>query len=65
MLQKVKYAGICSESGTSGEKCLKFRGSVGNAVLHPKAALVAPGLSQGKRLNLGLASGTVDADDQD
>jgi hypothetical protein len=59
------YEPICGESGTSGEKCLKFRRAVGNAGSHPKEALVAPELSQGKCLNLGLAAGTVDAHDQD
>jgi hypothetical protein len=59
------YVPICGESGTSGEKCLKFRRAVGNAVSHPKEALVAPEQSQGKRLNLGLAGGTVDDDGQD
>jgi hypothetical protein len=54
------YAPICGESGTSGEKCLKFRRAVGKSVSHPKEALVAPELSQEKRLNLGLADGTVE-----
>jgi hypothetical protein len=31
-----------------------------NDVSHPKEALVAPDLSQGKSLNLGIARGTVD-----
>src|SRR6188472_3386434 len=32
------YERICSESGTSGEKCLKFLRAVGNPVAHPKDA---------------------------
>ena len=33
--------------------------------MHPKEALVASNYPKGRRLNLGLADGTVDANDQD
>ena len=62
-LQKVKYAGICTDMRRVRHfwrKVPEMRERGWKHGLHPKEALVAPELSQGKRLNLGLGADTVD-----
>jgi hypothetical protein len=51
------YEPICGESGTSGEKCLKQKGAVGNGYLGPQlAAEIGPCTGVSTR---GLQSGGV------